>query len=315
MHNTIWDQILALKEKLKGTSTWDDLVFVPELGFLFASNCTKDQKGIFRVHKDGADLDFEHTVSISREDIYLSYGDNVRKDYIEIVKLYLPLLLQNLCNDKVTVICHVAQSLDGMMSTVEGNSKWIGNNENLIHAHRIRALVDGVLVGGNTAALDMPRLDVRHVKGKNPKRIILSNSFAEFGSLPKTEAETILLRSKGNKNTISPNKTCCVIEYNEARDGEVITDVLAHLSDHGVKSIMVEGGPQTISSFFKAGVVDFLQVHVAPIVFGSGRKTFCLPEISNVDDGWKMDSIVYTQMGDAMMMTGQPISDKKSSNT
>jgi len=118
VHSTIWDQILALKEKLKGTSTWDDLVFVPELGFLFASNCTKDQKGIFRVHKDGADLDFEHTVSISQEDIYLSYGDNVRKDYIEIVKLYLPLLLQNLCNDKVTVICHVAQSLDGMMSTV-----------------------------------------------------------------------------------------------------------------------------------------------------------------------------------------------------
>ena len=68
------------------------------------------------------------------------------------VRLYVPLCLAPRIKPSDSfVIVHMAQSVDGNVATTQGNSKWIGNKENLTHAHRLRALVDGVIVGGETA--------------------------------------------------------------------------------------------------------------------------------------------------------------------
>ena len=43
----------------------------------------------------------------------------------------------------------------------------------LAHLHRLRALVDAVVVGIGTALADDPQLTVRHVVGPNPARIVI----------------------------------------------------------------------------------------------------------------------------------------------
>jgi riboflavin-specific deaminase-like protein len=221
------------------------------------------------------------------------------------LSLYAPLAMSRLVRpDGSFVLVHMAQSLDGMVSTTGGSSKWIGNDENLKHAHRVRALVDGVMVGGNTANLDSPSLNVRHVPGSDPVRIILSDSFTAIADLPRIEGmRTILLRTSDRNDIPAARDDIEVIRCGAGRNGVDTEELLASLRAAGVYSILVEGGPATFRTFFEAGAVDWLQLHVAPIIFGSGRSLLNLPVIDVVDDAVTLDHPFYTEMGDAIMVT------------
>jgi len=96
-------------------------------------------------------------------------------------------------NHKTYVISHFAQSLDGKIATNSGHSKWIGNEQNLIHAHRMRALCNGILIGANTLKKDKPMLTVRHVEGDDPVKIVLCNSCQDFIELRKDKRKYLHL--------------------------------------------------------------------------------------------------------------------------
>ncbi len=61
-------------------------------------------------------------------------------------------------------------------------------------------------------------------------------------------------------------------------------DILAVLADFGLRKVFVEGGGLTVSTFLNARVLDRLHVMVAPMIIGSGRPAFSLPEIDLLDD-------------------------------
>ena len=50
-----------------------------------------------------------------------------------------------------------------------------------------------------------------------------------------------------------------------------LADLLRGLYRRGITSILVEGGGHTIGSFLDAGLVDRLELFVAPKVFGAGQ--------------------------------------------
>ena len=80
--------------------------------------------------------------------------------------LYGPLARQDLAP---LTVGQIGQSLDGRIATVSGESAGISGPDGLLHLHRIRALVDGVVVGVLTALQDSPRLTVRLCDGQNPR--------------------------------------------------------------------------------------------------------------------------------------------------
>ena len=84
--------------------------------------------------------------------------------------------------DDLVVLGQLGQSLDGRIATATGHSKYINGAAGLDHLHRIRALVDGIVVGIGTALADDPQLTVRRVCGPNPARIVIDPR----GRLPKT---------------------------------------------------------------------------------------------------------------------------------
>src|SRR5690606_38478081 len=57
----------------------------------------------------------------------------------------------------------IGQSLDGRIATPIGHSHYINGPAGLAHLHRLRALVDAVIVGIGTAIADDPQLTVRRV--------------------------------------------------------------------------------------------------------------------------------------------------------
>jgi len=59
--------------------------------------------------------------------------------------------------------------------------------------------------------------------------------------------------------------------------------ILAVLADFGLRRLFIEGGGLTVSGFLNAGLLDHLHVMVAPMIIGSGRPAFSLPEIEKLD--------------------------------
>ena len=82
-----------------------------------------------------------------------------------------------LCGREPWTIClivgQLGQSLDGRVATESGHSKYINGPAGLVHLHRLRALVDVVVVGVGTAIADDPQLTVRRVSGPQPARVVI----------------------------------------------------------------------------------------------------------------------------------------------
>ena len=75
--------------------------------------------------------------------------------------------------DDLVVVGQIGQSLDGRIATETGHSKYINGPAGLAHLHRLRALVDAVVIGVGTALADDPQLTVRRVAGPQPARIVI----------------------------------------------------------------------------------------------------------------------------------------------
>src|SRR3954468_1321420 len=75
--------------------------------------------------------------------------------------------------DDLVVVGQIGQSIDGRIATATGHSKYINGPAGLAHLHRLRALVDAVLIGIGTAVADDPLLTVRRCVGPSPARVVL----------------------------------------------------------------------------------------------------------------------------------------------
>ncbi|MEM6773391.1 MAG: RibD family protein [Pseudomonadota bacterium] len=200
--------------------------------------------------------------------------------------VYLQLLLDQHAALRDRVRSHVtvsfAQTLDGYIATTEGLSKWIGNHSNLVHAHRLRALHDAILVGATTARIDRPMLSVRHVDGDDPQRVIISRD----RSLPLEDlarhcqrSTLVLVPESLCPTTPITNETLRLCPVATSRPDAMLSpdSILGALRQRSIHSLMIEGGGTTISGFYGAGLVDNLQVHVAPMWFGDGVRPIQVP--------------------------------------
>src|SRR4051794_41157826 len=75
--------------------------------------------------------------------------------------------------DDLVVVGQIGQSIDGRIATVTGHSKYINGPAGLAHLHRLRALVDAVLVGIGTAVAGDPPLTVPPGAGARPPPDVL----------------------------------------------------------------------------------------------------------------------------------------------
>ena len=206
-----------------------------------------------------------------------------------LVDLYLPLQL-----DADLVIGQIGQSLDGRIATEQGQSHYVTGQADILRLHRLRALVDAVVVGASTVAADDPRLTVREVEGTNPVRVVLdpdARLSAEHAVCTDGAAPTLVVHRTSVGSTTDAN----VISLPAARaegagDGAGRSApgfdpvlVVEALRARGLRRLLIEGGGITVSRFLQAEALTRLHVAVAPMLIGSGRPALTLPPIASLD--------------------------------
>lgn len=180
------------------------------------------------------------------------------------------------------IIYKTAMTLDGKIATETGDSKWVTGSEARHRVHQLRDEVDGILVGINTVLQDDPQLNTRLPEGgENPVKIILDS----YLKLP-INSKVVTLNSKSD-TIVFCNREVSKVKLKELTDagvkavpvsgsGEVKSEldwVLKWLANHGLNSILVEGGATIAASFVTEGFVDEIWWFIAPKLVG-GSKAF-----------------------------------------
>lgn len=227
---------------------------------------------------------------------------------MQLLSLFLPLCRPLPRGTPYHVIGQLGQSLDGRIATVTGCSRFINGDDGILHLHRIRALCDAVIVGAGTALNDNPRLTVRRAPGPNPVRVVIDRNERIPGThhlFTDGAAPTLRLvagsYSPGRQQLV-PDTAITIPCLGSANAEQPVAPgrILEVLADFGLRKIFIEGGGLTVSTFLKAGLLDRLHVMVAPMIIGSGRPAFSLPEIDQLDEAlWP--SAQFINLGSDML--------------
>jgi diaminohydroxyphosphoribosylaminopyrimidine deaminase/5-amino-6-(5-phosphoribosylamino)uracil reductase len=175
------------------------------------------------------------------------------------------------------VVVKAACSLDGKIATATGESQWLTGEAARAVGHRLRHRVDAIVVGIGTVLADNPQLTCRlpSRRAKDPIRIVLDSRLR----LPLTSR---LL----NLKSAAPTWVACTspaltgqIRALEAQGAEVLVlppdagrvslpALLELLGARQVQSLLVEGGAETLGSFFDRGLVHQFNFFYAPKILG-----------------------------------------------
>jgi 2,5-diamino-6-(ribosylamino)-4(3H)-pyrimidinone 5'-phosphate reductase len=165
-----------------------------------------------------------------------------------------------------TVTVNCAMTADGKIAGRDRKQLRISSAEDMERVRELRSRSDAILVGVGTVIADDPHLTVKgNPPERNPLRVVLDSN----GRTP-ADARVLDARSRTVIATAEDCRTTwpgveVVRAGREAVDLELL---LRHLYDRGVRSLMVEGGGETIFSFFERGLVDRYCVFVGSMIVG-----------------------------------------------
>jgi len=215
------------------------------------------------------------------------------------------------------VTLKIAQTADGYIAAPNGDSTWISCRESRKMVHRWRSVYDAVMVGRNTAHIDNPSLTVRHVEGRNPKRVLIDGPLElkrELNLLSdEHEEKTILITHNREKAADMEDPMLKMLQSNYFRGDMLIVEedeghadlkqALGKLADKGITSVIVEGGQNLSTALLKKGLVDRLQIFIAPKLLGGGTKSVLGLGINRMEDVVPFRKTNWQQVGSDILIT------------
>ena len=213
----------------------------------------------------------------------------------------------------------IAQTMDGYIAAPDGNSEWITGIESREKVHEWRSRYDAVMVGRNTALLDNPRLTVRHVEGRQPRRIVIDGKL----ELPKDlnlftdqyEEKTIILTHNEEKfnNEADPMLNMLKSDYFRGstllvpeKEGHTnLNKAFKKLgSEHQMTSVLVEAGQNLASALLKERLVDKVACFISPKLLGGGTRSVMGLDIHHMDEIIDFRDTNWEPVGKDMLFTG-----------
>ncbi|GAB3751930.1 RibD family protein [Microlunatus parietis] len=183
------------------------------------------------------------------------------------------------------VLLSCAMSIDGYIDDATDRRLLLSNDEDFDRVDAERAKVDAILVGASTIRQDNPRLLVRSDDRQaarvaaglpaSPTKVTLTgtgnlNPESKFFTAGDVEKLVYCPSEAATKTTalLAENSSVIVIDAGESLD---LSRILTDLAARGIERLMVEGGQTMHTQFLTAGLVDELQLVVAPFFVGNSQ--------------------------------------------
>lgn len=192
------------------------------------------------------------------------------------------------------VTLKMAQSLDGAIAPRAGERYALTGRAAAAHVRRLRYEHDAVMVGIGTAIVDDPQLTVRPWRERAvPYRRIVVDASARLPLDRKLVRDrsrastTVATTASAPRDRVAALQSAGVdVLVCDADDqGQIdLRDMLARLGALGMLGVLCEGGPTLASALLEAGLVDELQVFVAPVVLGTSESAPAFRRLSKAKE-------------------------------
>ncbi|MGE5430629.1 MAG: bifunctional diaminohydroxyphosphoribosylaminopyrimidine deaminase/5-amino-6-(5-phosphoribosylamino)uracil reductase RibD [Syntrophomonadaceae bacterium] len=210
------------------------------------------------------------------------------------------------------VTLKVAQTLDGRIADLSGDSKWITSLNSRRYVHDLRSQYDAVLVGTRTVKIDDPNLTVRFIEGRNPKRVVIDTDLKLNLNLKlfvnNIDGNLVILTSKksAEKKRRLQKLKCMGIEIlfiRENKDGTLnLKHALEELGKNRISSVLVEGGRKIYTSFIKDGLFDDMMVFISPKIIGEGLPAVDKLGVHSIRKSMKLKVRSVEKLGDDVLI-------------
>lgn len=183
----------------------------------------------------------------------------------------------NVRSGRPYVILKAALSADGKLSAAPATRTFLTGPAANRRVHRQRAEVDAIAVGSGTILADDPLLTARGAyRGRPLTRVIFDR-----GLRTPPEARVFSTRDAGPIIVVSTKVSCAdkldaagALSAAGARvlelEGGGLADALRVLRQYDVATLVLEGGPTLHRAALDAGLVDAVNLYIAPALLGPG---------------------------------------------
>jgi riboflavin-specific deaminase-like protein len=183
-------------------------------------------------------------------------------------------------DDRPYVVLNMISTADGR-ATIDGRAGPIGNEADRELFHHLRTAVDAVMVGARTVKLEGYRRLVRdpELRAKrleeglaaDPLAVIVSGRLDLPGDVPLLQDEEARVVVVTGSDAAVDGTRAQVTYLRSGVAGDVtLPEALRRLRvEHGVRSVLCEGGPALNASLLRDGLVDELFLSVAAKLDGS----------------------------------------------
>ncbi len=167
-----------------------------------------------------------------------------------------------------------------------------------------------IAVGAGTIVADDPALTVRHVKGRDPRALVISGrlscpptaqifgrSGTVLGTGPHDPARTAAYESRGTE--------VWSVESVDAQPD--LHQLLAKAGSEGITSLLIEGGRTLAAAALRARVVDEVMIYLAPRIIGEGLAGIGDLGVEAIDDSLRLAEVATRRLGDDLLYTGKVV--------
>lgn len=221
--------------------------------------------------------------------------------------------MKYVCTKKPFVIMKCAMSLDGKIATASGESKWITGEKARKEVHKLRNEYSAIMVGVDTIIKDNPELTCRLENGRNPIRVVVDSSLRiplESKVIKENEkARTIIAttyKASEEKKEILRKQGITVLSVNSKDEKVDLQDLMTKFGEMKIDSIILEGGATLNFSALEHGIVDKVQIYIAPkLIGGKEAKTPVGGSgITELKNCFKVKALETKKIGDDIILEG-----------
>ena len=219
-----------------------------------------------------------------------------------------PVFFHYITTNTPYVVMKYAMTMDGKIACDTGKSQWITGEQARNQVQETRNALKGIMVGVQTIIIDNPKLTCRIPGGRNPVRIICDSHLripleATVVQTAKETPTIVATISEEKEKICALQKLGVRVIITKEADGRVdLQDLMHKLGEEKIDGILLEGGGTLNQSALQNGIVNHVQIYLAPKIFGgSGKYT----PVSGI--GAKEPSQAHMLMNRKVQMIGEDI--------